>query len=416
MKYNIQTAQKKPFVIQEEDPVEREDSRELNGIKLLIVDDEPEIANEICDYLGGKGFCCDVAFDAEKAMEKIFVAPEIGVVFTDIRMPGMSGIEMVRRLRGDLPRERELEVIFLTGFAEKDVAIEALRADALDFLSKPFKMKELAAIAERAVKLVRAHQVDQSQKRALEQALKVEQGVSKLQRKLVSSAAHEFRTPLTIIDSVVQRLIRRKMQCGPEEVFERSKIIRGAVARMNNLVERSLCMSRMDAGKIQCNFQRCDMAGLVDEVVKRQIEISPDRKFNVDTAKLSMPICGDPVLMDVVFSNLLSNSEKYSPNSSPITIRGWNKGGFSLISVTDQGVGIPDDEMPHLFKRFFRARTSKGFPGTGIGLALIKEIVEMHGGGIDVKSVEGEGATFTVRLPKKASCSASSACDQNCQQ
>ena len=110
-------------------------------------------------------------------------------------------------------------------------------------------------------------------------------------------------------------------------------------------------------------------------------------------------IFADHRLLDQVFTNLLSNAVKYSPDSPLIEVKGWNDEENALITVTDQGVGIPANDLPHMFGQFFRAKTSEGIKGTGIGLNVVKEFVEMHGGSVGVDSLEGEGSTFTVRIP-----------------
>ena len=100
-----------------------------------------------------------------------------------------------------------------------------------------------------------------------------------------------------------------------------------------------------------------------------------------------------------MFTNLLSNAVKYAPNDPRIQVKGWTDGTFAAVSVRDHGVGVPADDLPRMFERFFRAATSAGIGGTGIGLNLVKRLVEMHTGTIEVKSVEGQGSVFTVHLP-----------------
>ena len=118
-----------------------------------------------------------------------------------------------------------------------------------------------------------------------------------------------------------------------------------------------------------------------------------------DVARIRENIDEDPKLMDQVFTNLLSNAVKYAPDDSRIEVKGWTDGDFAAMSVRDHGVGIAADDLPRLCERFFRARTSAGIGGTGLGLNLVKQLVELHKGTIEVDSVEGQGSVFTVRLP-----------------
>ena len=133
--------------------------------------------------------------------------------------------------------------------------------------------------------------------------------------------------------------------------------------------------------------------------------MSASRKSHLTTNSASTShacrtgIHADPALVEQVFSNLLSNAIKYSPNNSKIEVRGWQERSYAVFSITDFGLGIPEDELPKIFTRFFRARTSEGIPGTGIGLDIVKEFVEMHGGSICASSQEGKGSTFALLLP-----------------
>ncbi len=115
--------------------------------------------------------------------------------------------------------------------------------------------------------------------------------------------------------------------------------------------------------------------------------------------RLPEEIHADAELLDQVFTNLLSNAVKYAPNDPRIEVKGWTDGTFAALSVRDHGVGIAADDFPRMFERFFRAATSAGISGTGIGLNLVKRLMEMHTGTIQVDSVAGQGSVFTVRLP-----------------
>ena len=107
----------------------------------------------------------------------------------------------------------------------------------------------------------------------------------------------------------------------------------------------------------------------------------------------------DEKLLRHIFSNLLSNALKYSPGGGPVSLKVRRQGVWTVFEVADRGIGIPPDEVPHLFGSFHRASNVGSIQGTGLGLAIVKNAVEMHGGSIEVKSRLGEGATFTVTLP-----------------
>ena len=238
--------------------------------------------------------------------------------------------------------------------------------------------------------------------RNLESALRKEREYSSLLDQFVAMASHEFRTPLTIIDSVAQRLFRRADSLPPEKLKESALKTRNAVQRMILLIESVLSSSSMDAGRFKMKPQACSLADIVNGVCQRAQDLSPQHRIDVRLGDLPEQIAGDPHMLEQVFSNLLSNAVKYAPDQPHIDVVGFARDGYAGIAVTDQGVGIPAAEQSKLFDRFFRASTSTGIAGTGIGLNLAAQVVELHGGRIEVESAEGRGSTFTVYLPIRA--------------
>ncbi len=235
----------------------------------------------------------------------------------------------------------------------------------------------------------------------LREALAKEKKLNKLQREFVSMASHEFRTPLAIIDATAQRMKRRagKNQLTPEDALQRVEKIRGAVRRMTRLMESTLTAARMQEGKIEINIEPCDIGKVVQEVCMRQQDVAQSHIITCELADLPDTIQADLGSLDQIFTNLLSNAVKYAPGAPEIHVQARSEGGQVVISVHDHGIGIDEDDLPKMFERFFRANTSVGIAGTGIGLNLVKTLVEMHGGSISIESKQGEGSTFTVYLP-----------------
>lgn len=233
----------------------------------------------------------------------------------------------------------------------------------------------------------------------LEAALAREIEYNSLQKKFVSLVSHEFRTPLSIIDGTAQRLLRSKKPLTQDDMEARVEKVRSAVTRMTGLIDTTLYASRLDDGKIDLKIASCDIWELLREVCHRQSEIAPSHRIQITLDDRPTEVFADAKLIDQVFTNLLSNAVKYAPNAPIIEVRGWSDGADALITITDFGIGIPEEDLPHMFERFFRSKTTEGFSGTGIGLSVVKEFIQMHGGTVIVDSLEGEGATFTVRLP-----------------
>lgn len=233
----------------------------------------------------------------------------------------------------------------------------------------------------------------------LKEALAKEKTLNEQQRHFISVASHEFRTPMTVIDGTVQRMLRRKDVMTADELEKRAAKIRSAIKTMTTLMESTLSAARLDTGKEIINAIECDLRSIIFEVAGRQQDLDTNHKIYTEIANIPDRIIGDPTALEQVFTNLLSNAVKYSATNPEITIEGKQDGDDVLISVRDRGIGIDEHELPQMFSRFFRASTASGIPGTGIGLNLVKTLVELHDGSITVDSVKGEGSTFTVRLP-----------------
>lgn len=237
------------------------------------------------------------------------------------------------------------------------------------------------------------------QERRLAEALERERDVTLQQRRFVSVAAHEFRTPLTIIDGAAQRLMRYAEQVSPADLRERARRIRSAVQRMSQLVDTTLNTARLDEGRIELNLTSVDLVALIATICRRGDGFASDFKFAITATAQTLPIQADARLLDQIFTNLLSNAVKYSADSRRIDVSLRGDSQHVEVAIRDYGIGVPAEEVHHLFTRFYRASTAKGLPGTGIGLSLVRDLARLHGGDVLVQSAVKQGSTFTVRLP-----------------
>src|SRR5215470_2125611 len=237
----------------------------------------------------------------------------------------------------------------------------------------------------------------------LEERLAHERRLTELQRNFVSMASHEFRTPLTIIDGHAQRLSKTRERAGPEEIAERTGKIRAAVLRMTSLMDNLLNSSRLfDAGAgLYYHPVEIDLAALLHDVCQLHREIAPRSHIREDFADARLPVVGDAKLLFQVFSNLVANAIKYSPGGDVITIVANSEAGQVVVTVEDRGIGIPEKDRERLFTRYSRGSNVSGIVGTGVGLYLVKMVLDLHHGEVAVESREGEGSRFTVRLPAK---------------
>jgi len=235
----------------------------------------------------------------------------------------------------------------------------------------------------------------------LENMLEDERRLTALQRNFVSMASHEFRTPLTIIDGHAQRMIKMKNRLEPDDIVQRAGKIRGAVLQMTNLIKNLLNSSHLLDGDAEIDFHqdKIDLAILLRDVCHFQQEIVPETEILEEFDSQPLMIIGNSKLLFLVFSNILSNAIKYSPSGGPIKISAGNEYGRIVICVQDQGIGIPVKDLDRLFERYYRGSNVSSISGTGVGLYLVKIMVEQHGGDIAVESREGEGTRIIVHLP-----------------
>jgi two-component system, OmpR family, sensor kinase len=254
-----------------------------------------------------------------------------------------------------------------------------------------------------AIELMHSQRRLIQQTSVLEEKLAQEQRLALLQRNFVSMASHEFRTPLSIIDGHAQRLIKMKDRLAPEEITERAGKMRGAVLRLTHLIENLLDSSRLiDAGPgLHLHPEEIDLSALLHEICQLHREIAPGSRIEERFATTPLQMVGDAKLLFQMFSNLLSNAIKYSASGSLVEISAGLDAGQILVSVKDNGIGIPEKDIDQLFERYYRGSNVSGIVGTGVGLYLVKMMVDVHGGEIAVESAEGEGSKFTVRLPIK---------------
>lgn len=236
------------------------------------------------------------------------------------------------------------------------------------------------------------------QRAELDRLLAHERQVNALQRQFVAMASHEFRTPLAIIDAAAQRLCRSTTNVSGEYVHEKAGVIRSAVVRMVDLMESILASGRLETGQITLKRSEGDLKALLVACCDRQRELSRSHVFQLD---LEIPdlLTFDRIAMEQVFTNLISNAVKYSPDASDIYVRAWVDEKTVEIAIADSGIGIDADDLPKLFQPYYRARSATGIAGTGIGLNVVKQVVELHGGSVEVTSELGKGTTFTIRLP-----------------
>jgi PAS domain S-box-containing protein len=239
---------------------------------------------------------------------------------------------------------------------------------------------------------------------ALESQRSANATLEKLDRtktEFLSIVSHEFRTALTGIQGFSELI--RDGGLEPDEVRAYGGYIFNDADRVNRLIGDMLDLDRMESGRMSIRTTDVDINEVLSDAIARAGS-SPTVEFKADLDPRLPIVVGDRDRLVQVVSNLVNNAVKYSPDGGTVTLSSRSEGGSALVSVTDTGVGIPPDEIGHVFERFRRVRSgaAQSIPGTGLGLTIVKQIVEMHGGKIWVESAVGHGSAFHFTLPLAA--------------
>lgn len=239
---------------------------------------------------------------------------------------------------------------------------------------------------------------------ALEAALEESQEANAIQKQFINMVSHEFRTPLTIIDGNIQILQKRGGTMDEKDFQKRCKTVRSAISRLVYIMEGVLSSNMMRTGRFQIVREGTDLKKMIRELCEEFTDLSSSLRVSCDIESLPDYVQVDKKVMTLVLTNLLSNAVKFSKNAPDISIEAHTEQDekerdMVAIKVKDNGIGIPENELDKIFDRYYRASTASGVAGTGIGLNLVRDLLELHGGQINVRSREGEGTKFVVKLP-----------------
>lgn len=239
----------------------------------------------------------------------------------------------------------------------------------------------------------------------LKEALKEEKNMRKMQSEFVALVSHEFKTPLQIIDSTRELLVRKiKSHNIVDESIDKSfERIKSGILRMNGLIHSTLNLAKMESGnsKITVERQIFSVKNFILDIVEKNSNLATNKNIKVDVRIDDLPeeFNGDPKLLDHSITNIISNAIKYSKNDSTVKIFAKTGKTKILIKVVDQGIGIPQDDLKNIGQKFFRAKNSLAVAGTGIGLYLTKYFIELHGGSVLIESEINVGTSVSVILP-----------------
>jgi len=384
--------------------------------RVLVVDDEEPVTLTIQGILELDGYAVTATTSGEHALELIGTQ-QFDVVLTDLRLDGMDGIDLLRELRRQSP---ECVSIVVTGYASLDSAVKALREGAYDYLVKPCDILEMRTTVARAVERSRLAAQLRDRMRDLEQAnetirqlnLGLEAGVERATTELreqitqrdefMAAVSHDLKSPLTFIKGMAN-LRRRRATLSPETepLLDALHQIEASAGRMAMQVDELVDASRLQAGRpVELRRGPTDLIALANSALAEHQHMTDRHLLRILTTFETLVGNWDAIRLRRVLDNLLDNALKFSPRGGAVQLSIGVEGDFAVLAVSDFGEGIPSADVPHVFETFRRAGNVAGrIPGSGIGLAGVRQIVELHQGSINVESQVGLGTTFTVRLP-----------------
>lgn len=367
--------------------------------KILIVDDEEDVRDMLHLSLSAMGY--DV-LDAEDGMEalRIFKDAHPQIVLTDIKMPSMDGIELLKELKREDP---DAEVIMITGHGDMDLAIKSIKHEATDFVPKPVNLEVLKIALRRAQDKVVTRQQLRDYTENLEKLVREK---AELQNHLsslglmISSISHGIKGLLTGLDGGMYKLDTGVAKKDQERIEEGLGVVKITVERIRKMILDIIYYAK----ERDLQWNQVDVLSFADEVSKvfeskmesKNIEFVKD--FDSKLGKCEL----DDEHLHSALINILENGvdaciKDQSKEMHKIVFSAKQDKDHVIFEISDNGIGMDSETLEKIFTPFF---SSKGNKGTGLGLFISNKIVEQHGGEINVKSAPAQGSHFTVRIPK----------------
>ncbi len=403
---------------------------ELEPFDLLIVDDDESIGAILLAILKKAGYRGKWVATGEAALGAALDYRTGGralhAALIDLRLPDANGLDVLRGLKKLHP---DVGCVIMTGYADTTTAIDALNNGASAYVQKPYNIDEIKAILGRIAerqKLVLENRELVSKLQEANAALetKVSQRTQELRHAnfqllatidrlreadavksdFVAMVSHELRTPLTVIIGFSETLLRKNETIEPDQLRHNLEIIRNSSLRLARLIGDMLDLSQMQDRNIKMTWGSFNLKDLADGVVEGLKITRPDLRFELSAEGEAQKVVSDKDRVEQIFINLLGNAVKYSPQGGNVRIASKAVGSEVVISIQDEGPGIPETDLAKIFEAFFRTKDAINMkaPGTGLGLTITKAIVEALGGWIRVESGgDSRGSIFTFALPRE---------------
>jgi signal transduction histidine kinase len=370
-------------------------------LKVLVIDDEPGIRSGVTRILSSFNVTYpfmdeDYSYDIAEASTgeqgiEMLEADRPDILLLDNKLPGMQGIEVLEYVR---KKGYDIVVAMITSYASLDVAVRATRDGATDFIPKPFTPQELKSSIENITKQLYLKRITK----------KMNQEGKKIRYQFLSVLSHELKAPLNAIEGYL-RMMQDK-QSG-DRIDDYTEAIDRSLQRISGM--RNLIMDLLDFTKIRLErkeekiqevWLKNAAASSLATIQPYSIQMEVQVKLEVKSDAVLM---ADPDDIEMVFNNLLSNAVKYNRFGGKVEVVIDSSETEALIVISDTGIGIMPEDIDTLFTEFVRIKSEKtrNITGSGLGLSIVKKIVEIYKGSVSVKSTPDSGSVFTVRLPKK---------------
>lgn len=370
-------------------------------ISILVVEDEEVIRTIFSETFVSWGFDVQVASNGKEALD-LTIENQFDIIVTDLNMPYVNGIELIKKLKD---KNYLAEIIVITGFATIDNAIEAMKAGAFDFITKPVNFDHVKFVINKCKQQIASRQ-ENSQLRILNEKLT---RLNEIKDKFLSITNHELRTPVTIIKGYVD-VLDMYVDDDSSDLKEIVDIMKFSVNELIDRLENIHNLSQLDRKNLPFSYKEGNVVPVLIETLK---EISVLYKKRNITLKLksipkNVPVYADFYRMKQVFRELLQNALKFTEDGGSVFVSGTVIENKVYLVFEDTGVGIPVNEQKLIFEPFYEVQDTVNHKtsesefmggGLGIGLSLVKEIVTAHDGTIEVSSEPGKGSKFMIMLP-----------------
>ena len=366
---------------------------------ILIIDDNPDIRAYVASCLR-EHYALYVGRDGRDGLEKAR-RHRPSLIISDVMMPVMNGYELCRAVKSD-ETINHIPVILLTSKASVEDKITGLEAGADDYIAKPFSARELLA---RVHNLLRLREQQSALKKLNKELVRINDALreaSEMKSQLLSIASHDMKNPLTAIREFANII---KEELDPEShLIELLDLVYDSTNQMLRLITQLLDSAALESGKLELDLKPVSLGELAQTVVRRnerQAEKKGQRIVCTLASKHGLLVKADAERILEAMDNLISNAIKYSPHGKNIHVMVSRVDGEAHFSVRDEGPGLTDEDKRKLFGKFQKlsAQPTGGESSTGLGLSIVKQVVEMHEGRVWAESKPGQGSIFTLALP-----------------